>query len=128
MACVVALAPFAAWPSDGLATTADSDGGTFRLELEPSTLPVPVNELFELLVTVTLLRELDDPNPLWLDLQTEMPGHGHGMSTRARIEPLGDGRFVVRGLLLHMAGQWELAFDVAKGRMHEKAIVRFSLD
>ena len=57
-----------------------------------------------------------------------MPGHGHGMNTRARVEPLGDGRFVVRGLLLHMSGQWELEFDVAKGRVHEKAVVRFELE
>jgi hypothetical protein len=49
------------------------------------------------------------------------------MNTRARVEDLGNGKFVVRGLLLHMAGQWELAFDVAKGRVHEQAIVRVEL-
>ena len=111
----------------GLAGATESDGGTFKLELQPSATPVPVNELFELEVMVTLLRELDDPNPLWLDLQTSMPGHGHGMNTRARVEPLGDGRFVVRGLLLHMLGQWDFTFDVAKGRVHEKATVSFEL-
>ena len=57
-----------------------------------------------------------------------MPGHGHGMNTRARIEPLEGGRFIVRGLLLHMSGEWEFTFDVAKGRTHEKAIVRFVLE
>ena len=127
-AACVAWLPVAASPNNGLAVTTASDGGTFRLELKPSAMPVPVNELFELEVTVTPLRELEDPNPLWLGLETAMPGHGHGMNTRARVEPLGDGRFVVRGLLLHMSGQWELEFDVAKGRVHEKAVVRFELE
>jgi hypothetical protein len=127
-AAYVAWSPASASPNDGLAATTNSDGGTFRLELQPSTVPVPVNELFELQVTVRLLRELEDPNPFWLALETAMPGHGHGMNTRARVEPAGDGRFVVRGLLLHMSGQWEFAFDVAKGRTHEKAIVRFELE
>jgi hypothetical protein len=128
-ACAV-LSPAAAAPSgsSGLAVTAVSDNGTFQLTLQPATVPVPVNELFELQVTVAVLRELHDANPVWLDLQTEMPGHGHGMNTRARVEPLGDGRFVVRGLLLHMQGQWQLTFDVAKGRTHETAIVRFVLE
>lgn len=130
----VAVAGAALWlpgpahATGGLAVATESDGGTFRLELRPAALPVPVNELFELEVTVTLLHELDDPNPLWLGLETTMPGHGHGMNTRARVEPLGDGRFVVRGLLLHMSGQWEFAFDIAKGRVHEQAIVRFELE
>jgi hypothetical protein len=127
-ACVTWL-PVSAASSAGssLAVTTESDGGTFKVELEPSASPVPVNELFELEVMVTVLRVLDDPNPLWLDLQTSMPGHGHGMNTRARVEPLGDGRFIVRGLLLHMAGQWDFTFDVAKGRVHEKAAVSFEL-
>lgn len=127
-AAYVAWSPASASSNGGLAVTAASDRGTFRLELQPSTMPVPVNELFELQVTVTLLRELDDPNPFWLSLETAMPGHGHGMNTRARVEPVGDGRFIVRGLLLHMSGQWEFAFDVAKGRAHEKAVVRFVLE
>lgn len=129
LAACVAVLPLSAASNGagGLAVATESDGGTFKLELEPSTTPVPVNELFELGVTVTVLRALDDPNPLWLDLQTSMPGHGHGMNTRARVEPLGGGRFVVRGLLLHMSGQWELTFDVAQGRVHETATVRFEL-
>jgi hypothetical protein len=133
---VCAVAAYAAWlpvsaASDGgggLAGVTESDGGTFKLEFLPLATPVPLNELFELEVMVTLLRELDDPNPLWLGVQTSMPGHGHGMNTRARVEPLGDGRFVVRGLLLHMSGQWDFTFDVAKGRVHETATVRFELE
>ena len=123
-----ALLPVTALPNgSGLATAVRTDGGMFQVALKPSATPVPFNQLFELEVDVSLLRKLDDPNPFWIDLQTTMPGHGHGMNTRARIEQLEGGRFIVRGLLLHMTGEWEFAFDVAKGRTHEKAIVRFVL-
>jgi hypothetical protein len=54
--------------------SAESDGGTFRLELQPSVTPLPVNELFELEVTVTLLRDLDDANPIWLGLRCRGTG------------------------------------------------------
>jgi hypothetical protein len=114
--------------SIALPTKVKSDGGTFQLVLKPSVTPIPFNELFELQVDVSLLRKLDDPNPFWIDLETTMPGHGHGMNTRTRIEQLDGGRFVVRGLLLHMSGEWEFKFGVAKGRTHEQAIVRFVLE
>jgi len=111
-----------------LATGVDTEGGTFHLVLKPSRTPVPFNELFELQVEVSLLKPLDDPNPFWIGLDTTMPGHGHGMNTRSRIDGPEGGKFIVRGLLLHMQGEWEFAFDVAKGRTHEKAKVRFVLE
>jgi hypothetical protein len=114
--------------SVALPSAVKSEGGTFQLLLKPTVTPAPFNQLFELQVDVSLLSPLDDPNPFWLSLETTMPGHGHGMNTRARIEQLEGGRFIVRGLLLHMSGEWEFKFDVAKGRTHEKAIVRFVLE
>ena len=128
----LALLPMSIAAASGLATAVDSDGGTFHLVLKPLTVPVPFNDLFELQVDVSLLKALDDPNPLWIDVATTMPGHGHGMNTRTRIDGPQmqgkSGRFIVRGLLLHMQGEWEFAFDVAKGRTHEKAKVRFVLE
>lgn len=45
-----------------------------------------------------------------------MPAHKHGMNYRPTIKPLGHGRFRVDGLMFHMAGQWELAFEVQAGK------------
>jgi hypothetical protein len=45
-----------------------------------------------------------------------MPEHRHGMNYRPAITPLGDGRFRVEGMMLHMAGRWELAFEVQSGK------------
>ncbi len=45
-----------------------------------------------------------------------MPEHRHGMNYRPAITPLGDGRFRVEGMMFHMAGRWELAFEVRNGK------------
>jgi hypothetical protein len=53
-----------------------------------------------------------------------MPEHKHGMNYRPVITPLGDGRFRVEGMMFHMAGHWELAFEVQTG----KELVRLTHD
>lgn len=45
-----------------------------------------------------------------------MPAHRHGMNYRPSIAPLDGGRFRVDGMMLHMAGHWELSFEVRAGR------------
>ncbi|MFH1872451.1 MAG: hypothetical protein ABIK82_19600 [Pseudomonadota bacterium] len=45
-----------------------------------------------------------------------MPEHRHGMNYRPAITPLGGGRFRVEGMMLHMAGHWQLSFDVQVGK------------
>ena len=44
-----------------------------------------------------------------------MPEHRHGMNYRPEIQSLGGGRWRVDGLMFHMAGRWELVFEVAAG-------------
>jgi hypothetical protein len=50
-----------------------------------------------------------------LKTDATMPAHRHGMNYRPVIKPLGAGRFRVDGMMFHMAGQWELAFEVKSG-------------
>jgi hypothetical protein len=98
-----------------------SDGGSFDLTLSSSPREIPLNELFEITVQVSAAKTVRDPNPFWISVDATMPTHQHGMNTRARVEDLGNGKFVIRGMLFHMAGEWELAVDVAKGSVHERA-------
>lgn len=53
-----------------------------------------------------------------------MPEHRHGMNYRPTITPLGGGRFRVDGMMLHMAGRWQLAFEVRA----DAAAIRFTDD
>jgi hypothetical protein len=103
------------------------DGG-FRLTLQSQPAPLPLNELFEITVSVDASAAADtSSNPVWLRANAEMPAHKHGMNTRVIVEQLGDGRFVLKGLLFHMRGEWLITFDVAKGRVHEQAAIRVQL-
>ena len=49
-------------------------------------------------------------------VDASMPAHKHGMNYRPTIRPLGNGRFHVDGMMLHMSGQWEFAFEVRAGK------------
>ena len=129
--CLVAVAAYGtarAGTMGELPSQVLSNEGSFRLTLQSQPAPLPLNELFEVTVSVDASAATDDSsNPVWLRANAEMPEHKHGMNTRIVVEQLGDGRFVLRGLLFHMRGKWLITFDVAKGRVHEQATVSVQL-
>jgi hypothetical protein len=45
-------------------------------------------------------------------VDASMPAHRHGMNYRPSVVNLGEGRYRAEGLMFHMAGDWELRFDV----------------
>ena len=108
-------------PANTLTQHLISDGGSFDITLASTPRTIPLNEMFELTIDVHPAKTVKDPNPVWVSVIATMPAHQHGMNTRPRVEDLGKGRFVVRGMLFHMAGVWEIALDVAKGGLHEHA-------
>lgn len=87
--------------------------GLYRVTWQPSGGFAPVNEHFELDVTVARndpARTPVDNGAIVVDCQ--MPDHGHGMLREPRSEALGEGRYKVRGMLLHMGGHWTVALNV----------------
>ena len=56
-----------------------------------------------------------------------MPEHRHGMNYRPSVTRLGDGRWRVEGLMLHMPGRWELRLDVQAGGATEQLLDTISL-
>lgn len=50
-----------------------------------------------------------------VQVDAQMPEHGHGMNYKAAIKPAGNGRFHADGMMFHMPGRWELSFDVKSG-------------
>ena len=51
-----------------------------------------------------------------LKVDATMPEHRHGMNYRAQARRLGDGRYRVEGMMFHMAGRWEMVFEVKSAR------------
>jgi hypothetical protein len=115
-------------PTAALTERLVTDGGTFTLLLVTSPQPIRLNEYFELTVEVSAAGVADDRNPYWIGAEARMAAHAHGMNTLPRREDLGPGRFVFRGMLFHMAGEWELAFDVVKGRVREHVSTRLVVE
>lgn len=45
-------------------------------------------------------------------VDAQMPAHRHGMNYHPSIQAIGTGHWRVKGLIWHMAGHWELNFDL----------------
>jgi len=52
------------------------------------------------------------PAPESVRIDAWMPEHKQGMNYRPTIAATGEGRYRAEGLMLHMAGKWELVFEI----------------
>ena len=84
----------------------------YMLALRPEPLRLEVGMPFSLLMNVCTKR--DEPAEL-VQVDATMPDHKHGMNYATTIKANGNGRYRVDGLLFHMPGNWEVAFDVRSG-------------
>ena len=87
---------------------------------------VPVNELFA--IEVRLFEGRGREKPLCgakIAASAWMPEHMHGMHRQPQAEETAPGRYLVRGMLLHMEGAWQLFLDVIAGPVSER--VEFDL-
>ena len=69
------------------------------------TPPLKVSEHFAVEFAVC-------PAPESVRVDAWMPDHRHGMNYRPAVAAQGGGRYRADGLLLHMAGRWELVFEL----------------
>jgi len=80
----------------------------------PKAKPIPMARHFALEVQLCDKDEISSAQLSKAD--AGMPAHKHGMNYRPTITPLGKGRFRVDGMMFHMAGRWEIAFEVLAGK------------
>ena len=106
-----------------------SNDGSYYVAYTPSPDPIPLNQMFQLLVWVSpaadRTRVLSDVR---LQAGAAMPEHDHGMNTRPKVGANADGSFVVGGMLFHMPGHWELYLDVTRAGITERAQVDVQLE
>ncbi len=99
------------------AFTQQTKGYEVMLTTDPAT--VPVNEHF---VVEAQVRSLDGGEvPDTIQIDADMPAHGHGMNTKPRLTSLGDGKWRAEGMLFHMPGEWELYVYVGRDKAMERA-------
>jgi hypothetical protein len=81
----------------------------YMIALRPEPMQIEVGQPFMLIMNVCTKR--GDAAEL-VQVEATMPEHKHGMNYAPTIKAKGNGRYRVDGLLFHMPGSWEVAFDV----------------
>lgn len=100
----------------------------FVLSWGTSPDPIPLNEPFVLRLVVARADSPDLPDAdATIDMSALMPEHGHGMSHVPAVTSLGDGEFLVMGLLFHMSGRWDLIVNVRSGRDFAQTVMEIEV-
>jgi hypothetical protein len=85
------------------------------------TAPLKVGEHFAVNFAVC-------PAPESVRVDAWMPEHRHGMNYRPSLSPQGPGRYRAEGLMLHMAGRWEIVFELRSGDRTERLAASVQLE
>lgn len=93
-------------PADGAVIAGAGAQLAWRVDGEA---PIAVGRHFALVVQVC------PSGARLVRVDATMPEHRHGMNYRPTLSALGDGRWRAEGLMFHMAGRWELRFDLDDG-------------
>jgi hypothetical protein len=93
-----------------------SEQGKFRVSYTSDTTPIPINRMHTWTVHVeTQGRPVTDAA---INIDGDMPGHGHGLPTRPQVtQERPDGAYLIEGMKFSMPGWWEikLAIDSPEG-------------
>ena len=87
------------------------DAAQFQVVYKLLPDPVPVGKHFA--IDVRLCPKGNAALPAELRVDATMPEHKHGMNYRPTVSARGGGRYRVEGMLFHMSGRWEIAFELA---------------
>ena len=102
-------------------------GQTPKVALAFRTTPpaIKVGELFSLQAEVCPQA---GTSVTGLKVDAGMPAHGHGMNYQPRVTGTGPGKYTATGLMFHMPGQWQFAFDVDTSAGRERIRVDYTAE
>jgi hypothetical protein len=101
-----------------------SNGGNYTVVFTPAPDPIPMNQLFDL--TITIVPKSGGAQTPKVEVDARMPAHGHGMNRVPKVTRLSEGTLKAEGMLFHMPGHWELYVDITRGGVTERA--QFDVD
>lgn len=81
-----------------------------RVVFSPEPAPIRIGQPFSIHAQVCPASSAAQIQTFNVD--ATMPEHKHGMNYLPKVSPRGKGGFVADGLVFHMAGLWQLAFDL----------------
>jgi hypothetical protein len=95
--------------------------GKYLVLYRASPAPLKVGQHFALEFAVC-------PAPESVRVDASMPEHKHGMNYRPTVTGSGEGPYRAEGLMLHMAGKWELVFEVRAKDAVERVVQTIRLE
>lgn len=106
-----------------LGLAADAWGAEGRLvRFDPPVSQWPLNRPF------SVMLEIEGDAVDEVIVHARMPRHDHGLVERPAVSAGKErNRIAVEGLLLHMAGTWEIYFDLRTGALIERVQVDLTL-
>ena len=93
--------------------TVTTDRGSYEVTYVPSPDPIPLDEEFDLLISVSS-TDASSLGEIVVESTAEMPSHNHGMVQEPIVTTNDDGDFTAAGFLFHMSGPWELYVYVSE--------------
>ncbi len=63
-----------------------------------------------------------------IEVDADMPAHGHGMIVKPVVAELGPQRWQVNGMKFHMPGAWEVYIDLINGDRREHQIIPVNVE
>ena len=119
---------FPAWPCDVPAGATRLESGRYLIGFKADA--VEVARHFS--VDLAICPKSGQPEAEAVKVDASMPEHRHGMNYAPAVKALGPGRWRAEGLMFHMPGRWELAFEVTAGgttdRLTETLRISSSVD
>jgi len=101
-------------------------GARYTIAYRAAPSPIVTGAHFAL--DITVCRVGNAPAPRALRVDASMPDHRHGMNYRPSVVANGGGRYRAEGLLFHMNGRWEIAFDVVTAGASERVTSAWVLE
>ena len=114
----IAQAPAATTCGAGIDGAQRTENPRYVVAFAPRPAPWALGRHFALEFEICPKDGAPLPDPVRVDAR--MPEHGHGMNYRPTVHALAPGRWRAEGLLLHMAGRWELSFEWRRGEQLER--------
>lgn len=96
------------------------DGPRHRVAFVARPDPIPLDAHFA--IDFSVCPKAGATLPQSVRVTATMPEHRHGMNYRPVVTAPQPGRYRAEGLLFHMSGRWEIAFDLVDGGTAERLV------
>lgn len=124
------------WPAAAAAADCGADLGAadvrrierprFTLAFRPEPVEFELGAVFRL--RIVLCGRVGAPAPDLVRLDAWMPEHGHGMNYAPLLSREADGSWRADGMVFHMAGRWEITFDVGSHSRTERLVAEETVE